>query len=184
MGLLLALRVVSKSLRTRRFQSKSGLAPKGARLRMTPSRPRYRNAMTQPSIKVRLWVFRKLENAIMRIRIVAAATKQGICGRGAVVAIESEKMTRALARGSAAMMWAHRSIDAHLLSFSSATICTCNKMIVCLRGSSPAIELTPPLPVNGRFGAHASAIFFSIALKRTLRFPTSAVASATAPSSV
>jgi hypothetical protein len=33
-------------------------------------------------------------------------------------------------------------------------------------------------------GAHASAIFFSTALKRTLRLPTSAVASATAPSSV
>jgi len=35
--------------------------------------------------------FRKLENAIMRIRIVAAAAKQGIRGRGAVAAIEPEK---------------------------------------------------------------------------------------------
>jgi hypothetical protein len=33
-------------------------------------------------------------------------------------------------------------------------------------------------------GAHAYAIFFSTALKRTLRLPTSAVASAIAPSSV
>ena len=41
------------------------------------------------------------------------------------------------------------------------------------------------LPVSGRvLGAHAYAIFFSTALKRTLRLPTSAVASATAPSSV
>ncbi len=35
--------------------------------------------------------FRKLENAIMRIRIVAAAAKQRIRGRGTVAAIEPEK---------------------------------------------------------------------------------------------
>jgi hypothetical protein len=35
--------------------------------------------------------FRKLENAMMRIRIVAAAAKQRIRGRGAVAAIEPEK---------------------------------------------------------------------------------------------
>jgi hypothetical protein len=35
--------------------------------------------------------FRKLENAIMRIRIVAAAAKERIRGRGTVAAIEPEK---------------------------------------------------------------------------------------------
>jgi len=35
--------------------------------------------------------FRKLENAIMRIRIVATVAKQRIRGRGAVAAIEPEK---------------------------------------------------------------------------------------------
>jgi hypothetical protein len=35
--------------------------------------------------------FRKLENAIMRIRIVAAAAKQRIRGRGAVAVMEPEK---------------------------------------------------------------------------------------------
>jgi hypothetical protein len=49
--------------------------------------------MTQPSIKVRSWVPRSgsLRNAKMRIRIVAAAAKQRIRGRGAVGAIEPEK---------------------------------------------------------------------------------------------
>jgi hypothetical protein len=65
----------------------------GGCLPLTPSRPRYRNAMTQPSIKVRSWVPRSgsLRNAKMRIRIVAAAAKQRIRGRGAVGAIEPEK---------------------------------------------------------------------------------------------
>jgi hypothetical protein len=95
------VRVAYGPKQTRQFNSPAsafGVKPDGragytALPVLTPSRPRYRNAMTQPSIKVRSWVPRSgsLRNAKMRIRIVAAAAKQRIRGRGAVGAIEPEK---------------------------------------------------------------------------------------------